>query len=108
MRCLVGKKQRVMIAMAMACEPKLLICDEPTTALDVTIQKQVLELMQKLQDEFNMSMLFITHDLGVVADIADEVVVMYRSDLVEKIQLKRFFHMLNIHIQKVLSLVVQD
>lgn len=86
-----GQKQRVMIAMAMACEPKLLICDEPTTALDVTIQKQVLELMQKLQDEFNMSMLFITHDLGVVADIADEVVVMYRSDLVEKNTTKEIF-----------------
>ncbi len=78
-----GQKQRVMIAMAIACEPKLLICDEPTTALDVTIQKQVLELMLKLQKERNMSMLFITHDLAVVADIADEVLVMYRGDLVE-------------------------
>lgn len=79
-----GQKQRVMIAMAMACEPKLLICDEPTTALDVTIQKQVLELMHKLQKKHNMSMLFITHDLSVVADIADEVLVMFRGDLVEK------------------------
>lgn len=79
-----GQKQRVMIAMAMACEPKLLICDEPTTALDVTIQKQVLELMFDLQKKHNMSMLFITHDLGVIADIADEVVVMFRGDLVEK------------------------
>ncbi len=79
-----GQKQRVMIAMAIACEPKLLICDEPTTALDVTIQKQVLELMLKIQKERNMSMLFITHDLAVVADIADEVLVMFRGDLVEK------------------------
>ncbi len=79
-----GQKQRVMIAMAIACEPKLLICDEPTTALDVTIQKQVLELMLKIQKERGMSMLFITHDLAVVADIADEVLVMFRGDLVEK------------------------
>ena len=79
-----GQKQRVMIAMAMACKPKLLICDEPTTALDVTIQKQVLELMFDLQEKHNMSMLFITHDLGVIADIADEVIVMYRGDLVEQ------------------------
>lgn len=78
-----GQKQRVMIAMAMACEPKLLICDEPTTALDVTIQKQVLELMHELQRKRNMSMLFITHDLAVIADIADEVAVMFRGDLVE-------------------------
>ncbi len=79
-----GQKQRVMIAMAMACKPKLLICDEPTTALDVTIQKQVLELMFDLQRKHGMSMLFITHDLGVVADIADKVAVMYRGDLVEE------------------------
>jgi peptide/nickel transport system ATP-binding protein len=79
-----GQKQRVMIAMAIACEPKLLICDEPTTALDVTIQKQVLELLQQLQKDLHMSMLFITHDLGVIADLADEVVVMYRSKKVEQ------------------------
>jgi peptide/nickel transport system ATP-binding protein len=79
-----GQKQRVMIAMAMACEPQLLICDEPTTALDVTIQKQVIELMFDLQRKHGMSMLFITHDLGVIADIADEVAVMYRGDLVEE------------------------
>ncbi len=79
-----GQKQRVMIAMAIACEPELLICDEPTTALDVTIQKQVLELLQRLQQELGMSMLFITHDLGVIADLADEVVVMYRSQKVEQ------------------------
>ena len=79
-----GQKQRVMIAMAIACEPDLLICDEPTTALDVTIQKQVLDLMLDLQEKYHMSMLFITHDLGVIADLADEVVVMYRSNIVEK------------------------
>ncbi len=79
-----GQKQRVMIAMAIACEPKLLICDEPTTALDVTIQQQVLELLQQLQKDLSMSMLFITHDLGVIADLADEVVVMYRSQKVEQ------------------------
>ncbi len=78
-----GQKQRVMIAMAIGCNPKLLIADEPTTALDVTIQKQVLDLMAQLQDEYGMSILFITHDLGVIADIADEVLVMYRGDLVE-------------------------
>ncbi|WP_223787944.1 ABC transporter ATP-binding protein [Marinicella meishanensis] len=79
-----GQKQRVMIAMAIACEPQLLICDEPTTALDVTIQQQVLELLQNLQRELAMSMLFITHDLAVIADLADEVVVMYRSEKVEQ------------------------
>jgi peptide/nickel transport system ATP-binding protein len=79
-----GQKQRVMIAMAISCEPKLLIADEPTTALDVTIQKQVLELLHKLQQSKNMSMMFITHDLGVIGDIADDVVVMYRSNVVEK------------------------
>ncbi len=79
-----GQKQRVMIAMAMACEPELLICDEPTTALDVTIQKQVLDLMIDLQKRHKMSMLFITHDLSVIADIADDVAVMFRGDLVEK------------------------
>jgi peptide/nickel transport system ATP-binding protein len=79
-----GQKQRVMIAMAIGCEPDLLIADEPTTALDVTIQKQVLELMLGLQEQYKMSMLFITHDLGVIADIADDVVVMYRGEIVEK------------------------
>ena len=79
-----GQKQRVMIAMAIACEPDLLICDEPTTALDVTIQKQVLELMLDLQQKYHMGMLFITHDLGVIADLADDVVVMYRSNIVEQ------------------------
>ena len=86
-----GQKQRVMIAIAIACEPKLLICDEPTTALDVTIQKQVIELMFDLQAKYNMGMLFITHDLGVIADIADDVVVMYRSNLVEQNTTKEIF-----------------
>ncbi|MDD0854863.1 ABC transporter ATP-binding protein [Halobacteriovorax sp. GB3] len=86
-----GQKQRVMIAMAMACEPELLICDEPTTALDVTIQKQVLDLMLELQKKHGMSMLFITHDLAVIADIADEVAVMFRGDLVEQNTTRKIF-----------------
>jgi peptide/nickel transport system ATP-binding protein len=79
-----GQRQRVMIAMAIACEPDVLIADEPTTALDVTIQKQILDLLADLQKKYHMSILFITHDLGVIADIADQVVVMYRGDIVEK------------------------
>jgi peptide/nickel transport system ATP-binding protein len=86
-----GQKQRVMIAMAISCEPKLLIADEPTTALDVTIQKQVLELLHDLQQKYHMSMMFITHDLGVIGDIADDVVVMYRSNVVEKNDAKKIF-----------------
>ncbi len=78
-----GQKQRVMIAMALSCDPKLLIADEPTTALDVTIQKQILDLLAKLQLERNMGVLFITHDLGVIAEIADEVAVMFRGKLLE-------------------------
>ncbi|MEE2961186.1 MAG: ABC transporter ATP-binding protein [Myxococcota bacterium] len=78
-----GQKQRVMIAMALSCNPKLLIADEPTTALDVTIQAQILDLLRKLRDERGMAILFITHDLGVIAEIADEVAVMYRGKLVE-------------------------
>ncbi|OCH36247.1 ABC transporter ATP-binding protein [Aliivibrio fischeri] len=79
-----GMRQRVMIAIALACEPDILICDEPTTALDVTIQAQILELMTKLQDETGMSIIFITHDLGVVAEICDEVVVMYAGRVAEQ------------------------
>ncbi len=78
-----GQKQRVMIAMALACNPRLLIADEPTTALDVTIQAQILELLRSLRDRRGMSVLFITHDLGVIAEIADKVAVMYRGKLVE-------------------------
>ena len=86
-----GQRQRVMIAIAMACEPKLLIADEPTTALDVTIQAQVLDLMKELQDKKGTSILFITHDLGVVYQIADEVVVMYKGNIVEKASAQELF-----------------
>ena len=79
-----GMRQRVMIAMALSCGPQLLVADEPTTALDVTIQAQILDLMRKLQNEIGMSILFITHDLGVVAEIADRVVVMYAGRAVEE------------------------
>jgi len=79
-----GMRQRVMIAMALSCNPKLLIADEPTTALDVTIQAQILDLMRKLQAEIGMSILFITHDLGVIAEMADRVVVMYAGRAVEE------------------------
>lgn len=78
-----GQRQRVMIAMSIACEPRLLIADEPTTALDVTVQAQILKLLNTLKTRMNMSMLFITHDFGVVADIADNVVVMFRGEIVE-------------------------
>jgi len=78
-----GMKQRVMIAMALSCNPELLIADEPTTALDVTIQAQILDLMQSLQNEFGMSILLVTHDLGVVANIASHVAIMYASKIVE-------------------------
>lgn len=78
-----GQRQRIMIAMAMVCKPQLLIADEPTTALDVTIQAQVIELMKDLQRANNMAILFITHDLGVVSNIADDVIVMYKGQIVE-------------------------
>jgi peptide/nickel transport system ATP-binding protein/oligopeptide transport system ATP-binding protein len=78
-----GLRQRVMIAMAMICQPKLLIADEPTTALDVTIQAQVLELMKKMRDDLGTSIMLVTHDLGVVAEISDYVVVMYAGQVVE-------------------------
>jgi peptide/nickel transport system ATP-binding protein len=86
-----GMRQRVMIAMALACNPKLLIADEPTTALDVTIQAQILDLMRDLQKEFGMSIMMITHDLGVVAELADYVAVMYASKVVEYASVKELF-----------------
>ncbi len=79
-----GQRQRVMIAMAMSCNPKLLIADEPTTALDVTVQAQILKLLDDLKRKLNMSMLFITHDFGVVEDIADDVIVMFKGKIVER------------------------
>ena len=87
-----GQKQRVMIAMAISCQPSLLIADEPTTALDVTVQKDILKLLSDLQQKHGMSIFFITHDLGVVSDIADEVVVMYRGKIVESGKVNRVFH----------------
>lgn len=87
-----GQKQRVMIAMAISCEPKLLIADEPTTALDVTVQKAILELLKELQQQMDMSVLFITHDLGVVAEIASRVMVMYKGEIVEEGPVAQVFH----------------
>ena len=86
-----GMRQRAMIAMALACEPRLLIADEPTTALDVTIQAQILELMRTLQEETGTAIILITHDLGVVAEVADEVVVMYAGRVVERASVKELF-----------------
>lgn len=84
-----GQKQRVMIAMAISCNPKVLIADEPTTALDVTVQASILDLLKDLQQETGMAMIFITHDLGVISQIADEVVVMYKGNIVEQGQTKQ-------------------
>ncbi|MCX6858072.1 MAG: ABC transporter ATP-binding protein [Verrucomicrobia bacterium] len=78
-----GMQQRVMIAMALCCQPKLLIADEPTTALDVTIQKQIMELLASLRRELNMTMILITHNFGIIRDVADRVAVMYRGEIVE-------------------------
>jgi peptide/nickel transport system ATP-binding protein len=87
-----GMRQRAMIAMALACHPTLLIADEPTTALDVTTQAQILKLMRSLQAQYGMAMLFITHDLGVVAEIADEVAVMYLGRIVEQCDVDTLFN----------------
>ncbi|MCC7400072.1 MAG: ABC transporter ATP-binding protein [Chitinophagaceae bacterium] len=86
-----GQKQRVMIAMAMCCHPSLLICDEPTTALDVTVQKTILQLIRDLQQQSGMGVIFITHDLGLVAEIADRALVMYRGEIVEQGPVKELF-----------------
>jgi oligopeptide/dipeptide ABC transporter ATP-binding protein len=86
-----GMRQRAMIAMALACEPRLLIADEPTTALDVTIQAQILDLMRDLQEETGTAIILITHDLGVVAEVADEVVVMYAGRVVERAPVQAIF-----------------
>ncbi len=86
-----GQKQRVMIAMAISCNPSLLIADEPTTALDVTVQKTILQLIKELQVQHNMSVIYITHDLGLVAEIADKVIVMYKGEVVETGEIKDIF-----------------
>jgi peptide/nickel transport system ATP-binding protein len=86
-----GMRQRVMIAMALACNPQLLIADEPTTALDVTIQAQILELMRTLRAELGTAIILITHDLGVIAELADEVIVMYAGQVVERCDVQRLF-----------------
>ena len=87
-----GMRQRVMIAMALACNPRLLIADEPTTALDVTIQAQIMNLLKELQQETGMAMILITHDIGVVANMADRVLVMYAGQMIERAPSKELFH----------------
>ena len=91
-----GMRQRVMIAIALACDPKVLIADEPTTALDVTIQAQILDIVKRLRKELGMAIIWITHDLGVVAGIADRVAVMYGGFIVEQAPVKKLYSTLNI------------
>src|SRR6201996_2093365 len=86
-----GQKQRIMIAMALSCDPEILIADEPTTALDVTVQKTIIELLLRLKAERHMSLVFISHDLGVVSEIADRVIVMYKGEIVEEASTKTIF-----------------
>ncbi|MEI8594912.1 ABC transporter ATP-binding protein [Photobacterium sp. Hal280] len=101
-----GMRQRVMIAMALACKPDILICDEPTTALDVTIQAEILKLMQALQEETQMAMIFITHDLGVVAEICDDVAVMYGGKVLETADVFELFdHPKHPYTQRLLGLM---
>ena len=97
-------KQRVIIAIALACSPKLLIADEPTTALDVTIQAQILHLMRELKEKKNTSVIMITHDLGIVAETCDRVAVMYAGKIIEEGTLMKFSIIHSIHIQKVYSI----
>ena len=86
-----GMRQRALIAMALACDPELLICDEPTTALDVTTQAQILELLEEIQREHGLGMVFITHDMGVIAEVADRVAVMYAGEIIERAPVTRLF-----------------
>ncbi len=87
-----GMRQRVMIAIAIACQPRLLIADEPTTALDVTVQAQILELLKSIQEKNKMSIVLITHDLGVVAEMCDEVIIMYAGKIVERTNVDTLFY----------------
>ncbi|CAM4350010.1 ABC transporter ATP-binding protein [Vibrio agarivorans] len=101
-----GMRQRIMIAMALACRPDVLICDEPTTALDVTVQSSILQLMNELQQETGMAMIFITHDLGVVAEICDDVAVMYGGKIVEQADVFELFdHPKHAYTKRLLSLM---
>ena len=94
-----GMRQRVVIAIAVACNPRILICDEPTTALDVTIQAQILELIRRLQRQLNLTIIYITHDLGVVANVAERVAVMYAGDIIEIGTTEEIFYDPVIHIR---------